>query len=69
MTHSFGLDDVDAYYTLLLKRGVGFEAPPFYPEKFWAYSAFFRGLENYRFELQTFNNPNLATNTTVTEVT
>ncbi|MBM84561.1 MAG: glyoxalase [Rhodospirillaceae bacterium] len=69
LTYSFVSDDVDAHYTLLVERGVEFEAPPAYSEKFQVYSAFFRGPENYRFELQTFRDPDWTTKTTITEPT
>ncbi len=57
VTYSFVSDDVDGAYEALRSRGVTFEAPPAYSERFKVYSAFFRGPENYRFELQAFRDP------------
>ncbi|MBL6598141.1 MAG: VOC family protein [Alphaproteobacteria bacterium] len=57
VTYSFVSSDVDAAYEILRARGVEFEAPPAYSERFKVYSAFFRGPENYRFELQAFRDP------------
>ena len=57
VTCSFVTSDVDAAYETLLARGVVFDAPPAYSERFKVYSAFFRGPENYRFEIQAFRDP------------
>jgi catechol 2,3-dioxygenase-like lactoylglutathione lyase family enzyme len=57
VTYSFVTSDVDAAYETLRARGVQFEAPPAYSERFKVYSAFFAGPENYRFELQAFRDP------------
>ena len=57
MTYSFVTSDVDVAYGTLCGRGVVFEAPPAYSERFKVYSTFFRGPENYRFELQAFCDP------------
>lgn len=57
VTYSFVVEDVDATYALWKGRGVEFEAPPEYSEKFKVYSCFFRGIENYRFEIQAFRDP------------
>ena len=57
VTYSFVSGDVDAAYEILRGRGVEFEAPPAYSERFKVYSAFFRCPENYRFELQAFRDP------------
>lgn len=57
VTYSFVTADVDAMYETLRSRGVEFEAPPRLSERFNVYSCFFRGIENYRFELQAFRNP------------
>ena len=37
-------------------RGVVFDAPPAYSETFNVYSAFFRGIGSYRFEIQEFRD-------------
>jgi catechol 2,3-dioxygenase-like lactoylglutathione lyase family enzyme len=63
VTYSFVSDDVDRDYETLKARGVAFEAPPAYSERFKVYSAFFRGPENYRFELQAFRDPAWNTST------
>ena len=57
VTYSFVTADVDGAYATLRDRGVEFEAPPAYSERFKVYSAFFRGPENYRFEIQAFRDP------------
>jgi catechol 2,3-dioxygenase-like lactoylglutathione lyase family enzyme len=57
VTYSFVTSDVDGTYETLRGRGVEFEAPPAYSERFKVYSAFFRGPENYRFEIQEFRDP------------
>ena len=56
VTYSFVTPDVDAMYETLKARGVAFEAPPRLSERFNVYSCFFRGIENYRFEIQAFRN-------------
>ena len=57
VTYSFVTPDVDGVYETLKARGVVFEAPPTYSERFGAYSCFFGGIESYRFELQEFRDP------------
>ena len=57
VTYSFVAADVDATYEIWKSRGVEFDSPPAFSEKFQVYSAFFRGPENYRFELQAFRDP------------
>lgn len=57
VTYSFVTDDVDGMYATLLARGVEFDAPPRLSERFNVYSCFFRGIENYRFEIQEFRDP------------
>lgn len=57
VTYSFVVSDADAAYETLKARGVEFEAPPRLSERFNVYSAFFRGLESYRFEIQEFRDP------------
>lgn len=57
VTYSFVSPDVDATYALWRGRGVHFDNPPTLSERFGVYSAFFRGPENYRFELQEFRDP------------
>lgn len=57
VTYSFVTPDVDAMYEKLVARGVAFDGPPAYSERFKVYSCFFRGIENYRFEIQAFRDP------------
>ncbi|MEQ8584623.1 MAG: VOC family protein [Thalassobaculaceae bacterium] len=57
VTYSFVVSDADAAYETLKARGVEFEAPPELSERFNVYSAFFGGIENYRFEIQEFRDP------------
>lgn len=57
VTISLVTPDVDATYETLKGRGVEFDAPPAYSERFNVYSAFFRGIETYRFEIQEFRDP------------
>jgi catechol 2,3-dioxygenase-like lactoylglutathione lyase family enzyme len=57
VTYSFVTPDVDGMYATLKARGVEFEAPPKLSERFKVYSCFFRGIENYRFEIQEFRDP------------
>lgn len=57
VTYSFVVGDADTAYETLKARGVEFEAPPKLSERFNVYSAFFRGLESYRFEIQEFRDP------------
>lgn len=57
VTYSFVVSDADATYETLKARGVEFEAPPELSERFNVYSAFFGGIENYRFEIQEFRDP------------
>jgi hypothetical protein len=61
VTYSFVTPDVDGTYETLRGRGVVFEAPPAYSERFKVYSTFFQGPENYRFELQEFRDPDWPT--------
>ncbi len=57
VTYSFVVRDVDEAYAALGSRGVEFEKPPAHSERFNVYSCFFRGIENYRFEIQEFRDP------------
>ena len=57
VTISFVSDDVDGFYERLSAQGVVFDAPPAYNETFNVYAAFFRGIGNYRFEVQEFRDP------------
>lgn len=57
VTISFVSDDVDGFYEEMSAKGVAFDGPPEFSEKFNVYSAFFRGIGNYRFEIQEFRNP------------
>jgi predicted enzyme related to lactoylglutathione lyase len=57
LTYSFVVKDVDEAYETLKGRGVVFDTPPKHSEKFNVYSCFFKGIENYRFELQQFKDP------------
>lgn len=57
VTYSFVTPDVDGMYRTLKARGVEFESAPRLSERFDVYSCFFRGIENYRFEIQEFRNP------------
>lgn len=57
VTYSFVVSDADAAYRTLRARGVEFEGPPELSERFNVYSAFFRGIETYRFEIQEFRDP------------
>ncbi|MDF1793656.1 MAG: VOC family protein [Thalassobaculaceae bacterium] len=57
VTYSFVVSDADAAYRALKDRGVAFESPPELSERFNVYSAFFGGIENYRFEIQEFRDP------------
>jgi catechol 2,3-dioxygenase-like lactoylglutathione lyase family enzyme len=57
VTISLVVPDVDTAYRELLARGVLFEGPPKHSERFNVYACFFRGIENYRFELQAFRDP------------
>lgn len=57
VTYSFVVSDADAAYETMKARGVEFEAPPELSERFNVYSAFFRGIESYRFEIQEFRDP------------
>jgi predicted enzyme related to lactoylglutathione lyase len=57
VTYSFVVSDADAAYETLKSRGVAFEAPPAFSERFNVYSAFFDGIESYRFEIQEFRDP------------
>ena len=57
VTYTFVASDVDAMYETLKSRGVAFDAPPSLSERFNVYSAFFSGIENYRFEIQEFRDP------------
>ena len=57
LTYSFVVKDVDEAYETLKSRGVAFDGPPTHSEKFNVYSCFFKGIGNYRFELQQFRDP------------
>jgi predicted enzyme related to lactoylglutathione lyase len=57
VTYSFVTPDVDGLYEHLKAKGVEFEAPPKFSERFNVYSCFFRGIESYRFEIQEFRDP------------
>ena len=57
VTISFVSPDVDGFYEEMSAKGVIFDAPPAYSEKFNVYSAFFRGIGKYRFEIQEFRDP------------
>ncbi len=57
VTYTFVTPDVDAMYAELTGRGVEFDGPPKLVERFQVYAAFFRGIENYRFEIQEFRDP------------
>lgn len=61
VTYSFVTPDVDAMYETLKARGVEFESAPSLSERFNVYSCFFRGIENYRFEIQEFRDPTWPT--------
>jgi hypothetical protein len=69
VTYSFVTDDVDFQYQEWLDRGVKFNAPPAYSERFKVYSTFFGGIENYRFELQQFRDPAWIATTSQTRST
>tara|TARA_S200002703_G_scaffold6952_2_gene7403 strand:+ start:85 stop:468 length:384 start_codon:yes stop_codon:yes gene_type:complete len=56
VTISFVSSDVDGFYERMKARGVVFDAPPAYSETFNVYSAFFRGIDSYRFEIQEFRD-------------
>ncbi len=57
LTYSFVVRDVDEACETLKSRGVVFDGPPTHSEKFNVYSCFFKGIENYRFEIQQFKDP------------
>lgn len=57
VTYTFVVSDVDAVYAEWTARGVEFDGPPELSERFKVYAAFFRGIENYRFEIQDFRDP------------
>lgn len=57
VTISFVADNVDGFYEEMSKKGVAFDAPPAFSKSFNVYSAFFRGIGNYRFEVQEFRDP------------
>lgn len=57
VTISLVTTDVDALYAALTNRGVVFDGPPTRSERFGVYSCFFRGIEGYRFEIQSFDDP------------
>ena len=57
VTYTFVTSDVDGMYSELTGRGVEFDGPPKLVERFQVYAAFFRGIENYRFEIQEFRDP------------
>ncbi len=57
VTYSFVTPDVDGMYATLKARGVEFDGPPQLSDRFKVYSCFFRGIENYRFEIQEFRDP------------
>ena len=58
VTYTFVPPDVDGMYETLKARGVVFNGPPELSERFNVYACFFGGIENYRFEIQEFRNPN-----------
>src|SRR3546814_12667084 len=47
VTYSFVTSDVDGLYEHPPARGVEFESPPHLPDRFPAYSSFFRGNETH----------------------
>lgn len=51
------LDDVDGAYKTLVELGVETEAPPKLSERFGIYHFFARDPDDYRLELQRFNEP------------
>jgi catechol 2,3-dioxygenase-like lactoylglutathione lyase family enzyme len=57
LTYSLVTSDVDGLYEAWSARGVVFDGPPEFHERFNVYSAFFTGPEGYRFEIQEFRNP------------
>jgi hypothetical protein len=57
VTITLVVDDVDATHAAWAARGVVFDAPPQTSERFNVRSCFFRGIETYRFEVQTFLDP------------
>ena len=57
VTYTFVTPDVDAVYEAMKARGVEFDGPPKLQERFNVYACFFRGIENYRFEIQEFRDP------------
>jgi predicted enzyme related to lactoylglutathione lyase len=57
VTISLVTPDVDAMYRTLSARGVAFDGPPERSERFGVYACFFHGVENYRFEIQSFTDP------------
>lgn len=57
VTISFVSDDVDGFYKTMSARGVVFDSPPAFSQRFNVYSAFFRGIGSYRFEIQEFRDP------------
>ena len=57
VTITFVVDDIDATHAAWAARSVVFEAPPATSARFNVRSCFFRGIEGYRFEVQTFLDP------------
>lgn len=54
VTYSLVVPDVAVAYQTLKERGAEFEAPPKFSERFQVTSAFVKGPEGYRFEIQSF---------------
>ena len=50
-------EDVDGWYERLKSRGVVFEKPPTYNEKFRIYHCFLRDPNGYLIEIQRFDDP------------
>ncbi len=57
VTYTFVTPDVDGMYERMLANGVAFDGPPKLQDGFNVYACFFRGIGNYRFELQEFRDP------------
>lgn len=50
-------EDVDGWHEFLLAKGVAFEKPPSFNEKFNIYHIFFRDPNGYLLEIQRFLDP------------
>jgi catechol 2,3-dioxygenase-like lactoylglutathione lyase family enzyme len=50
-------DQVDAWYSYLLERGVAFEKPPEANPRYQIYHCFFRDPNGYLIEIQRFDDP------------